>query len=55
MLARIFNDFNKDKLGIVKIFAKFLLLIPPFLLVFLQPDLGTAGIYVLIWGIIVVI
>jgi rod shape determining protein RodA len=52
ILVRIFNDFNKDRLGIVKIFVKSFLLIPPFVLVFLQPDLGTAGLYVLLWGIV---
>ena len=52
MLARIFNDFNKEKLGVIKIFIKSLLLIPPFLLIFFQPDLGTAGIFVLIWGVV---
>ncbi len=52
ILARIFNDFNKDRLGILKISVKSLLLIPPFVLVFLQPDLGTAGLYVLLWGVV---
>jgi rod shape determining protein RodA len=52
MLGRLFSDFNKEKLGIIKIVIKSLLLLPPFLLVFLQPDLGTAGIFVLIWGVV---
>lgn len=52
MLARIFNDFNKEKLGIIKIIIKTLLLIPPFLLIFFQPDLGTAGIFILLWGVV---
>jgi rod shape determining protein RodA len=52
VLARIFSDFNKEKLGIIKIIIKSLYLIPPFLLVFFQPDLGTAGIFVLMWGVV---
>jgi rod shape determining protein RodA len=52
MLARIFNDFEKDRLNFVKIVKKSLLMLPPFLLIFLQPDLGTAGLFILTWGFV---
>ncbi|MCD8493211.1 MAG: hypothetical protein LRY51_15670 [Geovibrio sp.] len=32
---------------------KVLPLLPPFVLIFLQPDLGTAGSFLIIWGIVI--
>jgi rod shape determining protein RodA len=52
VLARIFRDFSFEKLGFITIFKKVTLLIPPFLLIFFQPDLGTALIFVAVWGIV---
>lgn len=50
--ARIFRDFTMEKLGFLMIFKKVILLIPPFVLIFLQPDLGTALIFLAVWGIV---
>lgn len=52
VVARIFRNFTIEKLGFVMIFKKVILLIPPFLLIFLQPDLGTALIFLAVWGIV---
>lgn len=54
-LAWLFMDFDDRKFNIIKIFKKSLLLVPPFLLVFLQPDLGTSATYLVIWGCIILI
>ena len=49
-LGKIFMDFDGQPFGLLKILKKSLLLIPPFLLVFLQPDLGTAMTYFIVWA-----
>lgn len=51
-LAWLFMDFDGKRLGLIKILQKSWMLIPPFLLVFSQPDLGTALTYVAVWGMI---
>lgn len=52
-LAWLFMDFDDSKFSIIKIFKKSFFLIPPFFLVFLQPDLGTSMTYLVIWGCII--
>ncbi|MDY6820543.1 MAG: rod shape-determining protein RodA [Deferribacterota bacterium] len=52
VLARLFSDFNLQKLGLIKIIIRFLVVLPPFLLIFYQPDLGTAGLLVLLWCVL---
>lgn len=52
MMPKIYNDFDGSKLGILDVFKKFLLVVPPFILVFLQPDLGTALVFLAVWGIL---
>jgi len=52
MLAWVFSDLQSESLGILKLLRKILWLIPPFLLVFLQPDLGTAATYLMTWGLV---
>ncbi len=54
MLARLFLDFSMSKFGMLDLMKKILWVIPPFLLVFLQPDLGTAGTFLAVWGIVVI-
>lgn len=54
-LGWLFMDFNGQRMGLITIFKKMLILIPPFILVFLQPDLGTSLTYVAIWGLVVLI
>jgi rod shape determining protein RodA len=54
-LARLYLDFGMDKLGMIGILRKFMWAIPPFLLVFLQPDLGTAGTFLAIWGMLLLV
>ncbi|MDR0454122.1 MAG: rod shape-determining protein RodA [Deferribacteraceae bacterium] len=53
MLAWVFNDLQSESMGLLKIMRKFIWLIPPFLLVFFQPDLGTAATYLMTWGLVV--
>lgn len=52
-LGKIFMDFDGQSFGIIKIVKKSLLLIPPFFLVFLQPDLGTAMTYFIVWSSVI--
>lgn len=54
-LARLFMDFDDKKFNFIRIIKKSFLLIPPFLLVFLQPDLGTSMTYLMVWGCIILI
>ena len=51
-LAWLFMDFDGKRLSLIKILQKSWMLIPPFLLVFSQPDLGTALTYVAVWGML---
>ncbi len=52
VVARIFRDFSEEKYGFFMILKKSLFLFPPFILIFLQPDLGTAIIFLAVWGIV---
>lgn len=54
-LAWVFMDFDGRKMGILTLIKKFLYLLPPFLLVYTQPDLGTSVTYIAVWGIVVLI
>lgn len=54
-LAWLFMDFDENKFNILRILKKSIFLIPPFFLVFLQPDLGTSMTYLIIWGWIILI
>lgn len=54
-LAWLFMDFDGKKLNLIQVLKKALLLIPPFILVIYQPDLGTAVTYVAVWGMILLI
>jgi len=54
-LAKIFIDFDSNSFNILKIIKKSILLIPPFFLVFIQPDLGTALTYFIVWSAIILI
>lgn len=51
-LAWLFMDFDGKRLSLFKIVQKSWMLIIPFLLVFSQPDLGTALTYVAVWGML---
>jgi rod shape determining protein RodA len=52
MLAYTFRDMSEKKLNFIDIFKKMLFLIPVFLLIFLQPDLGTATIFLAVWAMV---
>lgn len=52
MLGYNFRDLSERNLTLIHIIKKSLVLIPPFMLVFLQPDLGTAVIYLAVWGMV---
>lgn len=52
MLAYTFRDMDEKKLNFIDIFKKILFLIPVFILIFLQPDLGTAVIFLAVWGMV---
>lgn len=54
-LSRIFIDMDGIKLGLFDILKKSILIIPPFILIFLQPDLGTAGTFFIIWGMVLMV
>jgi rod shape determining protein RodA len=54
MLAWIFSDLQDKPLGLIKLALKSLWLIPPFILVYKQPDLGTSLTYVAMWGLVAV-
>lgn len=51
VLARMYTDFSIEKCGMLEIGKKLIPVLPPFLLVFLQPDLGTAGTFLAVWGL----
>jgi len=51
-LGRVFKDIGMKNLSFSHILKKFVPTIPPLLLIFLQPDLGTAVIFLAIWGIV---
>ncbi|WP_022850206.1 rod shape-determining protein RodA [Limisalsivibrio acetivorans] len=53
ILAKVFFDFDTSKLSFKKLAFNFVPVIPPFLLIFLEPDLGTAGTYIVVWAILV--
>ncbi len=46
-------DFSTKKMGLFKILKKALFLIAPFILVYLQPDLGTALTFIVVFGMVV--
>lgn len=52
ILAYNFRDLSENNLTIIDIIKKSLILLPPFLLIFLQPDLGTAVIFLAVWGMV---
>ncbi|MGC8767882.1 rod shape-determining protein RodA [Calditerrivibrio sp.] len=52
MMPKIYNDFDGNKIGLMDVIKKFWLVLPPFILVFLQPDLGTAMVFLAVWGIL---
>jgi rod shape determining protein RodA len=54
MLAWVFSDLKDERLGFVKLAIRFLWLIPPFLLVYKEPDLGTALTYAAVWGMLTI-
>lgn len=54
-LARLFMDLGREKHGMIGIMKKFVWALPPFGLVFLQPDLGTAGTFLAIWGMMMLV
>jgi rod shape determining protein RodA len=53
MLAWVFSDLQSESIGFLKLARKFLWMLPPFVLVFEQPDLGTALTYLVVWGMVV--
>lgn len=53
MLAWGFTDLKASSMGFFKLALKAFWVIPPFVLVFLQPDLGTAMTYLAVWGLVV--
>lgn len=53
VLARNFKDISEESLGFFDIIKKSFVLIAPFILIFLQPDLGTALIFIGVWGMVV--
>jgi|Wag4MinimDraft_12_1082652.scaffolds.fasta_scaffold00018_31 rod shape determining protein RodA len=52
VLGRIFKDINMDNLSFYEIIKKFLPVLIPVILIFLEPDLGTALIFLVVWGIV---
>ncbi|MDR2104132.1 MAG: rod shape-determining protein RodA [Deferribacteraceae bacterium] len=52
MLAWVFSDLKDERLGFVKLGIRILWLIPPFILVYKEPDLGTALTYAAVWGML---
>lgn len=54
-LAWLFMDFDGRRLDLLKIFQKSWMLLPPFLLVYEQPDLGTSLTYVAVWAMVLFI
>ena len=55
MIAWNFMNFDGKPMGVLIIAKKMLVLIPPFLLVCKQPDLGTALSYVAVWGMVLLL
>jgi len=54
-LARLYIEIGREKYGLLGILKKFIWAVPPFALVFLQPDLGTAGTFLVIWGMLLLV
>lgn len=54
-LAWLFMDFDGKKLDLLTIIKKSWMLIPPFFLVYEQPDLGTSLTYVAVWGMLLLV
>jgi rod shape determining protein RodA len=54
-LAWVFSDLKGERLGFIKLGIRILWLIPPFLLIFKQPDLGTAITFAAVWGIVAIV
>lgn len=54
-LAWLFMDYDGKRLDLLKILQKSWMLIPPFLLVYEQPDLGTSLTYVAVWAMLLFI
>lgn len=54
-LARLYIELGCEKHGMIGIMRKFVWVLPPFALVFLQPDLGTAGTFIAIWGMLLLL
>jgi len=52
ILAYNFRDLSAKNLTFIDIIKKSSILIPPFILIFLQPDLGTAVIFLAVWGMV---
>ncbi len=52
-LGWLFIDFTTRKMNLFHIIRKAVLLAGPFLLVFLQPDLGTSLTYIVVFGMVV--
>jgi len=52
VLGRVFKDINMYNLSFYEIFKKLLPALIPVILIFLQPDLGTAVIFLVVWGIV---
>ncbi|WP_273266330.1 rod shape-determining protein RodA [Flexistipes sinusarabici] len=51
-LGRVFKDIGMKNFSFFPILKKFIPAVPPLLLIFLQPDLGTAVIFLAVWGIV---
>ena len=54
-LAWLFMDFDGKRLDLLKIIKKSWMLLPPFILVYEQPDLGTSLTYVAVWAMVLFI
>lgn len=54
-LARLYLELGREKHGMIGIMRKLIWVLPPFALVFLQPDLGTAGTFLAIWGMLLLL
>jgi rod shape determining protein RodA len=51
-LAWVFSDLKDERLGFIKLAVRILWLIPPFIMVYKEPDLGTALTYAAVWGLV---
>lgn len=54
-LSWLFMDFDGKRLDLLKIIQKSWMLLPPFILVYEQPDLGTSLTYVAVWAMMLFI